>query len=160
MKSENLTCLSYFNILMDYLLMCIGNRDGGDDAIGPYIADKLKNYINIKTLDCGIVPENYTSMIKNLNPENLIIIDAFEMSLKPGEIRIVPYDKIGVMHVSTHGIPISVLVKYLKQYLSKITIIGIQPKKLSGKITDEVKRSADLLVNLIKNKNLSKIESL
>jgi phosphoribosylpyrophosphate synthetase len=27
---------------MDYLIMCIGNRDSGDDAIGPYIADILK----------------------------------------------------------------------------------------------------------------------
>ena len=140
--------------------MCIGNRDGGDDAIGPYIADKLKNYTNIKTLDCGVVPENYTSIVKNLNPQNLVIIDAFEMGLKPGEIRKVPSKKIGVMHVSTHGIPISVLVKYLKQFASKITIIGIQPKKLSGKITDDVKKSADLLVNIIKNKDLSKIESL
>ncbi len=31
---------------MKYLIMCIGNRDGGDDAIGPYIADKLKIFEN------------------------------------------------------------------------------------------------------------------
>ena len=31
---------------MDYLIMCIGNRNEGDDAIGPYISDKLKKKEN------------------------------------------------------------------------------------------------------------------
>ena len=93
---------------IEYLIMCIGNRQGGDDAIGPYIADKLKlEKYNGVVLDCGTVPENFTSVVKKYNPNNLIIIDAVEMNLKVGEIRIVPKEKIGIMHISTHDIPIS-----------------------------------------------------
>ena len=92
--------------------MCIGNRDGGDDAVGPYVADKLKDCFTI--IDCGTTPENYTSVVKKHNPKNLIIVDAVEMNLKPGEIRIVPEEKVGVMHISTHGIPIPVLIGYAK----------------------------------------------
>jgi len=100
---------------MKNLVMCIGNREGGDDCLGPYIADRLKKIQNedFFVIDCGTVPENYTSIVKNKKPKNLIIIDAVEMGLKPGEIRIVPKEKIGVMHISTHGIPISVLINYL-----------------------------------------------
>ena len=29
------------NKRVDYLIMCIGNVDGGDDAIGPYIAETV-----------------------------------------------------------------------------------------------------------------------
>jgi hydrogenase 3 maturation protease len=146
---------------MDYLIMCIGNRDSGDDAIGPYIADRLKeNNDNFVVLDCGIAPENYTSIVKKYKPKNLIIIDATKMGLSAGEIRIVPKEKIGSMHVSTHGIPISVLITYLEPYVENIVLIGIEPKVFSGKITDIVKKSGGRLVEIIKNKRLDEIETL
>jgi len=139
--------------------MCIGNRDGGDDAIGPYVADKLKEeQTDIIVLDCGVTPENYTSVVKQHNPQRVIIIDAVDMGLEPGEIRIVPKEKIGKMHISTHGIPISVLIDYLEQYIEKISFIGIQPKSMSGNITDIVKKSGDKLVKLVKDNKLEKIK--
>ena len=138
--------------------MCIGNRDGGDDGVGPYIADKLKDEFTI--LDCGVVPENYTSVVKQHNPENLLIIDAVEMGLSPGEIRIVLKEKIGVMHISTHGIPISVLINYLSQYLKKIVFIGVQPKTMSGKMSQQVSKGADFLIELLRKKQIDRIETL
>ena len=146
---------------VDYLVMCIGNRDGGDDAIGPYIADKLKqNECDLVVLDCGTVPENFTSIVKQHNPKNLIIIDAVEMGLDAGEIRIVPKEKIGVMHISTHGIPISVLINYLEGYVEQIVFIGIQPKKMSGEISENVKKSGNELVKIIKNKDFKRLKTL
>ena len=139
--------------------MCIGNRDGGDDAVGPYIADLLKS-TTVDVLDCGTTPENYTSLVKKHDPEHLIIIDAVEMGLFPGEIRIVPKEKIGVMTISTHGIPISVLIEYLEQYVKNIIFIGIQPKTMSGEMTESVEKGGQDLVNLIKNNNLDQIETL
>ncbi len=144
---------------MDFLIMCIGNRDGGDDAVGPYIADKLKEE-GTNVLDCGVVPENYTSIVKKYDPKKLIIIDAAEMGLPPGEVRIVSKEKIGVMHISTHGIPISVIINYLEQYVKNIIFIGIQPKSMSGRLTGVVQRSADHILELIKRKQLDKIEKL
>ena len=147
--------------IVDYLVMCIGNRDGGDDAIGPYIADKLtQEKGDLVVLDCGIVPENFTSVVKRNNPKNLIIIDAVEMGLSSGEIRIVPKEKIGVMHISTHGIPISVLINYLEQYVENIMFIGIQPENMSGDICENVKKSGNELVKIIKNDNLEQVKAL
>lgn len=143
---------------MNILIMCIGNRSGGDDSIGPYIADKLKNSFTV--VDCDTTPENYTSVVKKHNPKNLIIIDAVEMNLKPGEIRIVPKEKVGVMTISTHGIPISVLISYFEQYVENIVFIGIQPKTMSGKLTKTVKNSGDKLLEIIKNHDLKQIKNL
>ena len=142
--------------------MCIGNREGGDDSVGPYIADRLKSekLDNIKVIDCGTVPENYTSIVKRENPITLVIIDAVEMELKHGEIRIVPKEKIGVMTISTHGIPISVLIGYLEQYIKNIIFIGIQPKEMSGEMTNIVKKSGDRLVKIIKENKLKIIKTL
>ena len=144
-----------------YLIMCIGNIDGGDDAIGPYIADKLmQEEGDLVVLNCGTVPENFTSVVKQHNPKNLIIVDAVEMDLDAGEIRIVPKEKIGVMHISTHGIPISVLISYLEQYVEKIYFIGIQPKSMSGEINKIVKKSGKELITIIKNRKIENIHKL
>ena len=142
--------------------MCVGNKDGGDDSLGPYIADKLIkiNDKNFLVIDCETVPENYTSVIKNKKPENLIIIDAVEMGLNPGEIRIIPKEKIGVMHISTHGIPISVLINYIEKTVKNIIFIGVQPKTMSGKMSSIVKLSADKLIDLIKNEKIKTIKIL
>jgi hydrogenase 3 maturation protease len=143
--------------------MCIGNRDGGDDGIGPYVADKLKEIRNEKDfviIDCGIVPENYTSIVKRYKPREIIIIDAVEMGLNPGEMRYVPKNKIGNLHISTHGIPLSVLINYLEEYVDIINFVGIQPKNMHGNMTSSVKNSGDLLIELIKKENLEKIEKL
>ena len=148
--------------MMDFLIMCIGNREGGDDGIGPYIADNFKNKKNkeFHVLDCGISPENYTSIVKKNKPKNLIIIDAVEMNLNPGDIRIVQKEKIGSMHISTHGIPIPILIEYLEKYVNKVLFIGIQPKKMSGEISKEIKNSGDRIINLIKSRSLEKIKKL
>jgi hydrogenase 3 maturation protease len=142
--------------------MCIGNRSGGDDAVGPYIFDKLSNKrtSDIKILDCGTTPENYTSVVKSENPENLIIIDAVEMDIQPGEIRQVPKERIGKFCVSTHGMPLSLIIEYLEKYVKNILFIGIQPKTMEGAMTDKIKESADALVKIIFEKRIESIKKL
>ena len=140
---------------MDYVILCIGNKYGGDDGIGPYVAEKLKKkkISDMSIIDCGTNPENYTSVIKSIRPEKLIIIDAVEMNLKPGEIRLIKKERIGLMHISTHNIPISLLINYLEKYVGEIMFIGIQPKKMSGNMSLEIKKSSDLLINHIINQD-------
>ena len=147
---------------MKNVVICIGNRYNGDDAIGPYVADKLKqeDLDEFLILDCSTVPENFTSLVKKNNPTNLIIIDATDMGLPPGEMRRISKDMIGSMHVSTHNIPLSILVSYLEHYVKNVFIIGIQPKNMDGSMGEEVKKSGDKLVELIKNKKFLEIKML
>ena len=136
---------------MNTVVMCIGNREGGDDAIGPYIADQLQPHqtADLVVIDCGTVPENYTGVVKEYKPELLIIIDAVDMGMSPGDIRIVPPDRIGIMHISTHGIPLSVLITYFKEYIPTIVLLGIQPQTMSGAMSSIVKRSANQIVDVL-----------
>lgn len=144
------------------VVLCVGNRQGGDDAVGPYVADQLQNYVssNLICIDAGIAPENFTDVVKRHQPKRLIIIDAIEMDLNPGEIRLVPPGKIGVMHISTHGIPLSVLIKYFHQYIDSIILIGIQPSQMSGNMTDAVKYAANQLIQIITSDSIEKISEL
>ncbi len=144
------------------VILCIGNREGGDDAIGPYIADQLQSQ-KIKDLICidaGIAPENFTGIVKQHHPDRLIIVDAIQMKLLPGEIRRVPPEKIGVMHISTHGIPLSVLIKYFKQEIDTIILIGIQPSKMAGELTNAVKCAAKRFIQITISNSFENISIL
>jgi hydrogenase 3 maturation protease len=150
---------------LKYLIVCIGNKEGGDDAVGPYIAEKLihdelKKSLDMDVLDVGIIPENYTKNIKKKNPDVLFIIDAVDMQLKPGDFRIIPPENIGMMHISTHGIPLSVYIKYLHQYIKKIILIGIQPKKMNRTMSKEVKDAANHLIYILLHEQISQISIL
>ena len=146
---------------MDFLIMCIGNRDGGDDGIGPYVADTLKiDSLDVKVLDCGMTPENYTAIVKRHKPKTLVLIDAADMGLAAGDIRIIPKEKLGSMHISTHGIPLSVLITYLEHEADHIIVIGIQPKYMSGTMSSVVKKSGDYLIDILKKKKYEQIPVL
>jgi len=146
---------------MGVLVMCIGNRDNGDDAIGPYIADRLrKEDYDGKVLDCGTTPENYTSVVRQYKPKTLILIDATDMGLPPGEIRIIPKEKLGRMAISTHSLPISVLIQYFEKDIQHILFIGIQPRSMEGKISSRVQNSGKRLIDLLINKKIDQIPTL
>jgi hydrogenase 3 maturation protease len=149
------------DLAKDTVIMCIGNRDGGDDAIGPYIADLLKKeQHDFMVLDCGTAPENYTSVVKRCHPKTLVFIDAAEMGLPAGEIRIVPKEKIGTMHLSTHGISIALLIKFLEKDLAEIIVVGIQPENMSGPMSTCVQKSGEQIIDILKKKNISHISVL
>ncbi|MBE3121789.1 MAG: hydrogenase 3 maturation endopeptidase HyCI [Thermoplasmata archaeon] len=141
--------------------MCIGNRDGGDDGIGPHIADTLKiDSLDFVVLDCGTTPENYTAVVKRHKPKTLVLIDAADMGLAAGDIRIIPKEKLGSMHISTHGIPLSILIQYLEKEVEHVIFIGIQPQTMFGEISKPVKKSAEQLIELLKKKKIDQIKIL
>jgi hydrogenase 3 maturation protease len=129
----------------------IGNTLLGDDAIGPMVS------IQLGGIDCGTTPENYTSKLRKIPPETLIIIDAAEMGLKAGSVRMLNFDDLGDSIVTSHGIPLSVLFEQFRKTVN-IFFIGIQPKQtnLGEPISTEVKAAADFIVEKLSKPIFSK----
>ena len=98
-------------------------------------------------IDCGTAPENYISKLRKDVPEILIIIDAAEMGLKAGSIRVLNYDELSGEIVTTHGMPLSFLLEQFNKTID-IILIGIQPKQtnLGEPLSDEVRTAAELLI--------------
>jgi hydrogenase 3 maturation protease len=144
--------------MTETVILCIGNQEGGDDGIGPYIAKRLKcESSHSVVLDCGTIPENYTGVIKKHKPKTLILIDAAEMNLPAGETRVIQREKICTMHMSTHGIPLSVFIQYLEKEVPSIIFIGIQPRTTQGKLSAPVKKSGEELIRLLQKKKIEQI---
>ena len=105
----------------------------------------------------GSVPENFTGLIKKINPSHIILIDASLMNKEVGEINIVNKDNIVDISISTHSMSLSYLIKYLqleKEY--NILFIGIEPEimDLSFELSSKIKDSSDMLVKLLFDKIL------
>ena len=96
------------------VLLCLGNRDRGDDGVGPRLASEIKDKVNFKVIDAGVAPENYTGVIKRLDPDTIVIVDAVYFDGKPGDIRLFSGDDLRVGKISTHDMSPKLLIQYLK----------------------------------------------
>ena len=113
------------------------------------LVDKLNNTFFING---GSVPENFTGLIKKINPSHIILIDATLMNREAGEINIVNKENIVDISISTHSMSLAYLIKYLqleKEY--DILFIGIEPEKmdLSFELSPKIKNSSNMLIKLL-----------
>lgn len=108
------------------LLLGIGNPRHGDDALGPIFARAFR-HPDWRCLNAATVPENFTSLIRRLHPEVLILLDAADMGLPPGTLRRLEPDTIHGRDFGTHAPSIGQLAGYLADCAGRIVILGIQP---------------------------------
>jgi hydrogenase 3 maturation protease len=120
------------------VILGVGNPLKGDDAAGLLCAEQLmkgvpkKARVGVKVLRAYDVPENYTGVIRKFKPSRVLIIDAALAGLKPGEVFILEKEKIAIEEISSHKIPLMVLISYLEQSIGcRVTVLGIQAKDLS-----------------------------
>ena len=95
---------------MTDVLLCVGNSMMGDDGAGPLLAEMCAanpagQWV---VIDGGSAPENDIVAIRELRPERLLIVDATDMGLNPGDIRIIDPDDIAEMFMmTTHNMPLN-----------------------------------------------------
>lgn len=139
------------------IILCIGNDMRGDDAAGPIVAEKLEHeilscpdkYPDIRVVNAATVPENYTGLIRSESPSHIIFVDAVEMGQDPGSLRLVYEDEIANYSISTHAMPLSFMIKYLKSFSdAEVILVGIQPKSLEmfEGVSDELKDGIEYLM--------------
>ncbi len=148
---------------MKTLLIGVGSILRTDDGAGPLSVEKLEaNPIEgIIPLDGGTVPENTTHIVKAENPDRIILIDAAEMELVPGSIRLIDENDIAKsLFITTHTMPLNFLIDAYKKICEDIYFIGIQPKSLEfcGEMSPEVSQAVDTVYDLIKTGAFADLE--
>ncbi|QJW53695.1 Hydrogenase 3 maturation protease [Serratia plymuthica] len=116
---------------MDSVLLCVGNCLMGDDGAGPLLAELCQAAppAGWTVIDGGAAPENDIHAIRQLRPQRLVIVDATDMGLAPGETRVIdPADIADMFIMTTHNMPLSFLIDQLRADIPDITFIGIQPE--------------------------------
>ncbi|MDI6720307.1 MAG: hydrogenase maturation peptidase HycI [Methanomicrobiales archaeon] len=143
------------------MLMGIGNPLRGDDGAGTFVADILQapGWVAV---NCGTVPENCTPVVRRLHPEVLLLVDAAEMGVPPGEFRRIGMDRVERVAFSTHHMPLSLLMEFLADAAGEIVFVGIQPAAIgcAGGLSPEVRAGVRRLVDVISSGDLDAIPAL
>ncbi len=153
------------------IVLGIGNRLGGDDAAGTCLVDMLKQRwkrakaddpVEITAIDAGTAPESYTSLIRRHRPDLLILVDAADMGLPPGTRRTIPPEKISILSFSTHHMPLSMFISYVKEFCGKVLLVGVQPQGTdTGKrLSEVVRKSVNELAKVILEGRVAEIPLL
>ena len=141
------------------VLFGIGNILRGDDGIGPFLIEKIRNSVNAVCINGENSPENFIGKIIKINPDTLIIIDAVHFSGKPGEYCIMKSIDLTDCGITTHDISLVKLIEYLKIHIDiDIYILGVQPHQIGfgTSLSDCMKKTMDILekelINVLNDK--------
>jgi len=157
--------------MSDTIVLGIGNRLGGDDAAGTLVVDMLNQRrqrakallsTEIIAIDAGAAPESYTSVIRQHRPDSLILVDAADMGLPPGALRTITPERISTLAFSTHHMPLSMFIAYVKEFCGKVLLVGVQPEwtEAGRGISKAVGRSVKKLTEVILEGRITEIQLL
>ena len=131
-------------------IWCIGNVLLGDDAVGCKVAELLLEKKVTGVVDCGITPENHIAALREEPPSALLIVDAADMGLPPGELRRLTLDELDAAAVVSHGVPLSLLLSPFADVF-EIAVLGIQPAttRLGAPLSEAAEKAARCVADLI-----------
>lgn len=130
------------------VILGIGNPWRGDDAFGPALAKRLQGIVRATVINAEEVPENFLGLIVAADPETVVLVDAVELGLAPGEIALVEADALGGPSVSTHTASLSLCARYLGgETKADVFLLGVQPltRELGVSLSAPVSAALDLL---------------
>ncbi|MDR1695976.1 MAG: hydrogenase 3 maturation endopeptidase HyCI [Endomicrobium sp.] len=137
------------------VFLSIGSELRGDDGASVLTANELLKKdlpSNFKVLLGYTAPENLTGEIKRIKPTHMIICDAANGGLKPGEIGVISVSDVDGAAFSTHMMPMNVFIDYIsRDNPCKTLILGIQPGSVEfgADITEEVRETAIALADAV-----------
>lgn len=151
------------------LILGVGNPLRRDDGIGPEVIrlliekkDSYKLNTDIDLVDGGTDGLGLIEYLKDY--EKVIIIDAVEMQLLPGTVKIfTPKEAVISINkdsLSTHGFGIAELIKLAEELdiNPELIIVGVQPgdisfgENLSKVVESEVKGLIEIISKLARSK--------
>ncbi len=144
------------------VVMGIGNPCRGDDAAGSCVVQQIRAAPGVHVLDAQEVPENYLCQAGDQRPATIVLIDSVNLQSSPGSVALFDADQVAVYWPSTHRVPLSLLVDYLKRTTdARIFLIAIQPNQtgflepMSAEVLSTVAAIAGLLNDVLETRRLS-----
>ncbi|MBN1425363.1 hydrogenase maturation protease [Candidatus Fermentibacteria bacterium] len=107
-------------------LVAMGDRSAGDDAAALMLVDLLAGKASLPLLDCGSYPQNFLSIIARTCPHVVMLVDAAELGLLPGQVRVLDHAALADWGGS-HGYPMGLLMEQIEALSrARVFLLGIQ----------------------------------
>jgi hydrogenase 3 maturation protease len=82
----------------------------------------------VKVFFAGTVPESITGPLRRYQPGHVLFLDAADIGARPGTLAVIEPEQVQASLISTHVLPLSVVMDYIEQEVSTgVTLLGIQP---------------------------------
>lgn len=130
----------------------VGSDMRGDDAAGVAVARRLteRESDRLHVVEGGTAPENYTSVVKDSDPDRVLLVDAVDFDGDPGDVKQVEPEALAQTSFSSHAYPLTLLTDYLERETGgTVTLLGIQPasidegEELSPAVESGIERVVD-----------------
>jgi hydrogenase 3 maturation protease len=154
------------------VVLGVGNRLRGDDAIGCVVCDELRaghdpiplgesgscsKPPDLLVVDCGDTPENYIQTVADRRPTRILVVDCCDFGAKPGEFRLFSRPEIERLSyglLSTHTLPLTLTADMLSlETKATIELLGIQPQQIEfgTELSEPVRRALPELVEFVRS---------
>ncbi len=108
----------------------VGDEAHPRDRLGIAAARRVKalRLKGVHVFLTGIAPESFTGPVRRLKPDVVLILDAADWGARPGSLAVLEPSRLAARLLSTHSLPLAVLVKYLRNSVRvEAVVVGIQP---------------------------------
>ena len=139
----------------------VGSVLRADDAAGMEIVRLMDERLmparpDVRLYAGETAPENFSGSILRFAPTHLLIVDAADVGLLPGQFADICPEDVGGPSYCSHMLPIKIMVDYLVQETgAKVTLLGIQYRTLtfdgamSPEVTEAVNTVCDALMRVV-----------
>jgi hydrogenase 3 maturation protease len=122
----------------------IGDELVPPDRLGMFAAQEIgeQQIPGVRIFFAGTVPESITGPLRRYQPGHVLFLDAADMGARPGTIAVIGPERVQASLISTHVLPLSVVMDYIERETGAgVTLLGLQPD-LTG--TDKDLSAEDL----------------
>jgi hydrogenase 3 maturation protease len=122
----------------------IGNPLLGDDGLGPAFTHSLSGVDGITCIDAGTTPENHISPVVRANPDTVLLVDAVDFGLHPGDYIIEDPQKVDSASTATHDVGLPSIAAYIHHETgAEVFLLGVQPKQtvFGRKLSPNIRRT-------------------
>jgi hydrogenase 3 maturation protease len=108
----------------------IGDETIPLDRVGIEAAKEIERMqlTGVHVFIAGTVPESITGSLRVFSPQHVILFDVADFGSPPGTVTIVDPHQIALTQVSTHTLPLSVVMEFIRKDIdAEVTLLGIQP---------------------------------
>lgn len=130
----------------------IGNRLRGDDAVGSLVAERLRPTARLMVIDAEDAPERFLGAIAAARPDSVVLVDALLLGAAAGAVALLRGAEIAGCTALAHRIPVALLAGILHVDTgAEVLVLGIQPARLGfGRpLSEPVAASAALVAELL-----------
>lgn len=132
-------------------ILGVGSVLRADDAAGMEIVQRMAERLapertDIRCFAGETAPENFSGSIKRYMPTHLLILDAADVGLMPGEFSDICPADVGGPSFLSHMLPIKMMVDYLVvETGAEVTLLGIQYRTLQfdGPMSPEIEQAVE-----------------